>query len=100
MKQSNLCQIPVQIDGPIRDWTAAVVRNDKNRCVGTCVLEEFTECRVEPGINVTNRVAKLGFRCWIVKKMVLVHELPEIMLDCVDRHEDKHHDVLDPMQEQ
>ena len=26
--------------------------------------------------------------------MTLIHVLPEVMLNCVDRHEDKHHHVL------
>ena len=80
MKQSNLGQIPIQINGPIRDWTGAMVRNDKDRCVRSCVLQELTERRVEPEINVTNRVAKLGLRCWIMKEMGVIHELPEVML--------------------
>ena len=99
-KQSNLGQIPIQINGPIRDWTGAMVRNDKDRCVRSCVLQELAERRVEPAINVTNRVAKLGLRCRIVKKMGVIHELPEVMLHCIDRHEDEHHDVLDPMLEE
>ena len=45
-----------------------------------CVLQELTEGRVEPEINVTNRVAKLGLRCRIVKKMGVIHELPQVML--------------------
>ena len=47
-----------------------MVRNDKDRCVWSCVLQELTERRIEPEINVTNRVAKLGLRCWIMKKWV------------------------------
>src|SRR5215467_3799317 len=97
MEESNLGKIPIQINSPIRDWTRAMVRNDKDRCVRSCVLQKLTERGVEPDVNVTNRIAKLGLPRRIVKKMGLIHELPEVMLYCIDRHEDEHHDILDAM---
>ena len=98
IKQSNLRQIPIQINGPIRDWTGAMVRNDKDRCVRSCVLRNLPSVASSPEINAT-RQTHCRLELLPDHRIVLVvAELPKS--SCPDRHEHEHHDVLDPMLEE
>ena len=55
---------------------------------------------VEALVDLADRIAKLRRQLWIMDEMILVHVLPEVVLDGVDRHEDEHHHVLRMILEQ
>src|SRR5947207_11554471 len=94
MKQPELGEIAIEIDGPVNRRSAAMVGDDKNRRLGRKPIDNLTRSGIESLIDFANGVAELRRPRWIVEKMLLVHVVPEVVLDGVDRHEDEHTHVL------
>ncbi len=63
-------------------------------------IDDLTGGGIESLVDLADRVAKFRHQLRIVEEMILVHVLPEIVLDGVDRHEDEHHHVLRMVLEQ
>src|SRR5262245_8707858 len=71
-----------------------MVGDDKNRRLRRKLIDNLARSGIESLIDFANGVAELRRPRWIMEKMLLVHVLPEVMLDGVDGHENKHHHVL------
>ena len=71
-----------------------MVGDDKNRRLGRKPIDNLARSGIESLIDFANGVAELRRPRWIVEKMLLVHVVPEVMLDGIDGHENKHHHVL------
>src|SRR5436190_6588686 len=71
-----------------------MVGNDKDRCVLGKLLDYPAGHGVESFVHLTHCISKAVLCFRIVKKMAAIHVLPEVMLDCIYRHEDEHHHVL------
>src|SRR5436190_17168025 len=71
-----------------------MVGDDKNRRLGRKPIDNLTRSGIESLIDFANGVAELRRPRWIVEKMLLVHVVPEVVLDGIDGHENKHHHVL------
>src|ERR1041385_8409230 len=74
-----------------------MVRDNKHRCILGELLEYPAGHGVEPLVHATHCVSKTRLCFRIVKKMAAIHVLPEVVLDCIYRHEDEHHYVLGMM---
>src|SRR5947208_14574728 len=71
-----------------------MIGNDKDRCVFGKLLDYPAGHGVESFVHPTHCISKTGLCFRIVKKMTAIHVLPEVMLDCIYRHENEHHYVL------
>ena len=94
MQEAELGQVTVEENRPVDNRAAAMVGDDKDSGLGRKAVDDLAGRGVESLIHLADCVAKLRRQLWIVNEMILVHVLPEVMLDGVDRHEDKHHHVL------
>src|SRR5438067_3637985 len=94
MQEAKLRQVTVEENRTIDNRAAAVVGNHKESRVRRKSVDDLAGRGIEAFIDLANGVAKLRCSLWIVEKVLLIHVLPEVMLNCVDRHEDKHHYVL------
>ena len=77
-----------------------MIGNDKDGGLEREPIDDLTSRGVEALVNLADRIAKLRRQLWIMDEMILIHVLPEVVLDCVDRHEDEHHHVLRMVLEQ
>jgi hypothetical protein len=60
-------------------------------------LKKLSESCIKAAVDIADSITEFFFRSRIVQKVRLVHELPEIVLDGVNRHEDEHHHILSPI---
>src|SRR5207249_8661570 len=89
-----LGQVTVQEYPAVGYRAATMVGDDKNGRVGGELLDYPASRGIKPFIHLPNRILKARVDLRVMKEMVAVHVLPEVVLDRVYRHEDKHHHVL------
>src|SRR5213083_3264280 len=71
-----------------------MVGDNEDRRICGKLLDYSAGHGVKSFVHLTHCISKTRLCFWIVKKMSAVHVLPEIVLDCIYGHEDKHHHVL------
>ena len=71
-----------------------MVRDNEHRRILGKLLDYPSGHGVESFVHLTHCIPKTGLCFRIVKKMTAIHVLPEVMLDCIYRHENEHHHVL------
>ena len=71
-----------------------MIRDDEHSRLGWQALYDMSGRRVEALVNIAHSIAKTWLGIVIIQEMVRVHVLPEEMLDNVNAHEHKHHQVL------
>src|SRR5213083_3056178 len=71
-----------------------MVGDNEDRRICGKLLDYSAGHGVKSFVHLTHCISKTRLCFWVVKKMTAVHVLPEVVLDCIYGHEDKHHHVL------
>ena len=100
MQETELGEVTVQENRAVNHRPAAVIGDDEDRSLGRQSVDDLARRCIEPLVDFADRVAKFRRQLRIMDKVILIHVLPEVMLDGVDRHEDEHHHVLRMVLEQ
>ena len=71
-----------------------MVGDDEDRGVSRKLLDYPTGHGIKSFIDPSHRISKAGLALRVMQEMATIHVRPEVVLDSVYRHEDKHHYVL------